>query len=187
MDVLIEKAKQKDKEAFFLLIQRYMAVIEVVIRKYIRNIVGHEEEDVARMVILWAWEKIPTFQDGETGFKCWLSQKAKWICLDLLAEQKKKGIHLSIDHEDTHVPIDPEDPTPGALENLLQEEREQVYQEALDRIPEEYRTVISLRYTGLSYKDIAKTLDIDIKTVGSRLNRGIKMLREHLQKQGFLE
>ncbi len=185
MNDLIEKAKQRDQDAFAVLIERYLSVIEAVIRKYTRNIVGHEEGDLVRMVVLYAWEKIATFQDGEIGFKCWIRQKAKWTCLDVLAEQKKRGVHVSLDDEETGV--NPKDPAPGTLDMLVASEKAQAFRSALQILPDDFKVVFSLRYEGLSYKEIAETCDIPVKTVGTRLNRAIKMIRHNLEKQGFLE
>ena len=182
---LTEQAKQRDSQAFAFLIQREMSVVEAVIRKYIRNIVGYEEEDIVTMVIVYAWEKISDFRDSDVGFKYWITQKAKWLCLDLLAEQKKQGIHISVD--DNESVMVPEDPAPNILETMLEVEKEQIFRAALQSLPDEFRKVISLRYEGLSYQEIAGQLRITIGTVGSRLNRGIRMIRDDLAKQGLLE
>ncbi len=185
MDDLIEKARQRDQDAFSVLIERYLYVIEAVIGKFIRNIVGHEEDDIVKMVVLYAWEKIPTFQDGESGFKCWLSQKARYISLDILAAQKKRGVHVSIDDNETGV--NPKDPAPGVLDVMVESEKARAFHSALQTLPDDFRAIVSLRYEGLSYKEIAETCEIPVKTVGSRLNRAIKMIRNTLEKQGFLE
>jgi DNA-directed RNA polymerase specialized sigma24 family protein len=83
---LIEQAKQKDEQAFLVLIERYMYVIRAVIAKYIKRITNYEEEDIVKMVVLYAWEKIGDLRGGEEAFKCWLGRKTNWICLDLLRD-----------------------------------------------------------------------------------------------------
>jgi len=53
--------------------------------------------------------------------------------------------------------------------------------EALESLPEDFRTVVILcDIEGLSYEEIAEFIDCPVGTVRSRLHRGRKMLREKL-------
>ncbi len=53
--------------------------------------------------------------------------------------------------------------------------------DALESLPEEYRSAVSLAdVSGFSYKEIARILDVPIGTVMSRLHRGRRILREKL-------
>jgi RNA polymerase sigma factor (sigma-70 family) len=173
---LIERAKKKDEEAFLELIQCYMYVIRAVVGKYIR----------IKMVIVYAWEKISELRGSEQAFKCWLSRKTKWICLDVLRKQKHEGTTIPIESLDDYQHEYPQSSDPNTLEIILTEEQEQLFREAMSVLPELYRNTVSLRYQGFSYAEIAKILEIDIRTVGSRLNRGVKMIRDILEKKGVL-
>jgi len=51
---------------------------------------------------------------------------------------------------------------------------------ALEELPEKFRTVVLLDVEGFAYKEIAKMLDIPIGTVMSRLHRGRKFLQKRL-------
>jgi RNA polymerase sigma-70 factor (ECF subfamily) len=56
--------------------------------------------------------------------------------------------------------------------------------EALDRLPEEERTLLVLRYfEQLSYDEIAEAIDKPAGTVASGLNRARKLLREQLSPE----
>ena len=64
---------------------------------------------------------------------------------------------------------------------VAQDLRDEDVLAALDRVPENFRSVILLAdVQEFSYKEIAETLGIPIGTVMSRLNRGRQMLRTHL-------
>jgi RNA polymerase sigma-70 factor (ECF subfamily) len=53
--------------------------------------------------------------------------------------------------------------------------------EAINRLPDEYRTVSTLYFMDdLSYEEIARVLDVPVGTVRSRLHRGRKMLQKAL-------
>ncbi|MFB0902668.1 MAG: sigma-70 family RNA polymerase sigma factor [Acidimicrobiales bacterium] len=57
--------------------------------------------------------------------------------------------------------------------------------DALDELPEQYRTAVMLAdVEGFAYKEIAEILDIPIGTVMSRLHRGRKRLQEQLYEFG---
>ena len=183
---MIERAKKKDEEAFLALIQRYMYIIRAVIAKYIRNILECDEDDIVKMVILYIWNKIAEFRGGEEAFKYWVGRKTNWICLDLVRAQKEKGHQLPLDTLSDHDAEYPTSPDPGPLDTVLAEEKLRAFQGALSSLPDTYKSVLSLRYQGLSYAQIADVLDIDIKTVGSRLNRGIKMMRAFLREENIL-
>jgi RNA polymerase sigma-70 factor (ECF subfamily) len=51
-------------------------------------------------------------------------------------------------------------------------------------LPARYRVVVALCYfEGLSYKEIAATLDISVAAVEMRLRRARQMLRKHMENQ----
>ena len=52
--------------------------------------------------------------------------------------------------------------------------------DALEALPEKFRTTVLLDVEGFSYKEIAETLAIPIGTVMSRLHRGRKFLQQRL-------
>ncbi|HUQ17482.1 MAG TPA: sigma-70 family RNA polymerase sigma factor [Candidatus Saccharimonadales bacterium] len=71
-----------------------------------------------------------------------------------------------------------ESPDPEAIivDNTVSGEVKQ----ALEELPEKFRTTVLLDVEGFSYKEIAETLDIPIGTVMSRLHRGRKFLQKRL-------
>jgi RNA polymerase sigma-70 factor (ECF subfamily) len=79
------------------------------------------------------------------------------------------------------------DPQPGPEAIAANSERAETVQEAVLALPDASRAVLVLReYQGLSYQEIAETLDIPVGTVMSRLNYARKLLREKLEVQLFL-
>ena len=51
---------------------------------------------------------------------------------------------------------------------------------ALARIPKRHATVLALRYTGLSYAEVASALGIGVNAVGTRLRRAEARLRKEI-------
>ena len=57
---------------------------------------------------------------------------------------------------------------------------------AVAALPEEQREVIVLKeYQGLTFPEIAETLDVPLSTVKTRLYRGLGQLRQRLERQGI--
>ena len=64
------------------------------------------------------------------------------------------------------------------IESMELEER---IRGAIARLPERCRVIFELnRFEGLSYGNIAKQLDISIKTVENQMTKALKILREQL-------
>ena len=68
------------------------------------------------------------------------------------------------------------DPEAQLIDNTLSSE----VKDALEALPEKFRTTLLLDVEGFSYKEIAEVLDIPIGTVMSRLHRGRKFLQKRL-------
>jgi RNA polymerase sigma-70 factor, ECF subfamily len=68
------------------------------------------------------------------------------------------------------------DPEAEIVDSALSSE----VKEALEALPEKFRTALLLDVEGFSYKEIAAMLDIPIGTVMSRLHRGRKFMQKRL-------
>jgi RNA polymerase sigma-70 factor (ECF subfamily) len=57
---------------------------------------------------------------------------------------------------------------------------------AVHALPEEQRVVVILKeYQGLTFLEIAQTLDVPVSTVKTRLYRGLGQLRLRLERDGI--
>ena len=84
------------------------------------------------------------------------------------------------------LPLQDTQPGPEALAS--QGERIALIQKAVISLPGACRSVLVLReYEGLSYQEIADTLEIPVGTVMSRLNYARKLLRERLEQKLSLQ
>jgi RNA polymerase sigma-70 factor (ECF subfamily) len=77
------------------------------------------------------------------------------------------------------------EPAMDATDQVEQDERVALVRKALDQLDPELRAVFTLKEeSGLSYQEIALTLDIPEGTVGSRLNRARRELRRLIEGSG---
>ncbi|MBS0661050.1 MAG: sigma-70 family RNA polymerase sigma factor [Verrucomicrobia bacterium] len=119
--------------------------------------------------------------DGRSAFQTWLFRIAANKAYDFrsrqLAAKRGGGVaNVTLDDEDA-----PDPPSEGLLpdEALLQAENAGLLREALERIGEPCREIIELRYfADLSYEEISAALQLNAKTVSSRLSKCLDKLGE---------
>jgi len=69
-----------------------------------------------------------------------------------------------------------QDPSPGAEERMLRQERRQQLHVALARLSRQERQCIWLRAEGFRYREIAEILSVSVSTVQTFLGRAIKKI-----------
>ena len=166
---LIAQAQQGDKRAFGELVRRHReGVVNVVYR-----LCGdtHLAEDAAQEAFIRAWQHLPSYRP-RAPFRHWVVRIATHSALDVLRRQRE-----TVDVEEVAL-TSPDDGPEAAVEG---EERGERVRQAVLALPPASRAVLVLReYEGLSYREIADTLDIPVGTVMSRLNYARSRLRETL-------
>ena len=123
---------------------------------------------------------------GESQFQTWLFRIAANKARDYRERQRaaKRGggqTPVSLQAEDPETGLTPDPPSnlPGPDAGVLNAERLALLREALDRLGERCREIIELRYFGdLSYDEIGNTLELNVKTVSSRLSKCLDRLEE---------
>jgi RNA polymerase sigma-70 factor (ECF subfamily) len=127
-----------------------------------------DAEDLAQQTFLQAWRKIDQLREPERA-RSWLLSIVRNCFLKTLQETRCEcsgGEHDWV--------VDPASQPPEELD-------EEELQRAVNELPEAYRTPVLLFYfEDLSYREIAKLLDVPIGTVMSRLSRGKEFLRSRL-------
>jgi RNA polymerase sigma-70 factor (ECF subfamily) len=169
--VLVERVQRGEKKAFDLLVLKYQHKVANLISRYIRD--PSEVLDVTQEAFLKAYRALPKFR-GESAFYTWLYRVAINTAKNHLAAQARRPPGEDIEAE-TAEQMD----MGGALKEVdtperlaLQREIAQTIQKALDELPEDLRTAITLReLEGLTYEEIAQAMDCPIGTVRSRIFR----------------
>ena len=92
---------------------------------------------------------------------------------------ENRSIALNAEQQGTDLPIDPAgtEPAPDAI--LINTERMALVTESLEALGDSCREIVALRYFGdLSYEEISKSLDLNLKTVSSRLSKCLNRLEQ---------
>ena len=168
---LVERVQRGDKKAFDLLVLKYQNKVANLISRYIRD---HAEVlDVTQEAFIKAYRALPKFR-GDSAFYTWLYRVAINTAKNHLAAQSRRPPGDDIEaataeQMDMGTPLKEGD-TPERM--ALQMEIAQTIQKALDELPEDLRTAITLReLEGLTYEEIAQAMECPIGTVRSRIFR----------------
>jgi len=169
--VLVERVKQGDKRAFDLLVLKYQHKIVNLVMRYVRD--PSEAQDVTQEAFLKAYRAIPRFR-GDSAFYTWLYRIAINTAKNHLVSMSRRPIEYNLDLQDSEQNSISnklrDDDSPEGL--LLRDELRQTMEDCVAALPEELRLAITLREAeGLSYDEIAQTMDCPVGTVRSRIFR----------------
>lgn len=182
VEELVRAAAEGDEEAFAQLVGLY----ENKVYSLALRMCGNPEDaaDAAQEAFLSAWRALPSFR-GEAGFSTWLYRLTANASIDLLRRVKRQRGELRLDDEE--LGLTAQEAGPGPQEAAERLELRQAVDRALGALGDSHRQVLVLReIQQLSYEEIARTLDVDLGTVKSRISRARGALRKLLQKSGNL-
>lgn len=176
---LVKDARRGDVDAFEALVRRYEKRVYALTLRMCGN--PADAQEAAQETFLSAWQSLPFFR-GESSFSTWLYRLASNASVDLLRREKRRRA-LSLDDEALSLDIPDQRLSPqGEVER---QELRELIETGLRELPEDYRAVLVLREIHqLSYQEISDTLEVDVGTVKSRINRGRKRLCAFLCKHG---
>lgn len=179
---LVERAQQGDKHAFELLVSKYQRKLGRLLSRFIRD--QAEIEDVTQEAFIKAYRALPSFR-GESAFYTWLYRIGINTAKNyLVALGRRAPTSTEIISEDAEGYEEGEllrdNNTPET--ELMTKQIAITINEAMDSLPEELRTAITLReIDGMSYEDIADIMNCPIGTVRSRIFRARETIAGRLR------
>ena len=178
---LVKRVQRGDKTAFDLLVRKYQHRIGAVIGRFVHD--HSESQDVAQESFIRAYRAIGNFR-GDSQFYTWLYRIAVNTAKNHLVAMKRRPPTSDVDADDAehyagaqrmHDSATPE-------RELLKEEIAREVSATVAALPEELRQAITLREVeGLSYEEIAETMDCPIGTVRSRIFRAREAIDARLR------
>jgi RNA polymerase sigma-70 factor, ECF subfamily len=173
-DILLQKARTGDEQAFGRLVGRY----EATVRGIVRGVLGTDDgaDDVAQEVFVKFYRSLDNFK-GDAKLSTYLGRIAINTALTAVAKRKRRR-WLAGGDADTEVNRTQADHSQAPERADLRD----ALQKALSRLSEDYRTVVVLRLVeGYSVAETASILDLPLGTVASRLSRAQQELKNYLQ------
>ena len=178
----VDAARQGDQSAFEQLVKLYEKRVLALTTRMCKN--PADAEEAAQEAFLSAWQGLPFFR-RDASFSTWLYRLASNACVDLLRREGRRQSAAGPSLNDEEVQLEVPDTAPSPQEQAERSELRQQIEAGLQALTPDHRQVLLLREMHqLSYDEIAQTLDVDVGTVKSRINRGRKQLRNFLLSSG---
>lgn len=169
-EVLVERVKRGDAEAFGTLMERY----EPKLMRYGRKFLADRDDitDLVQDAFVRAYQNIQSF-DTALRFSPWMYRIAHNEFVSALRKRSRSPVtFVDFDALVSHPVYD--DPAPRERE---QKEMRALIDAGLEKVGAKYREVLVLYYLEeLSYREIADVLQVPVSTVGIRLKRGKEAL-----------
>ena len=168
---LVKRVQRGDKGAFDLLVLKYQHKIVNLVMRYVRD--PELALDITQEAFIKAYRALPRFR-GDSAFYTWMYRIAVNTAKNHLAAQRRRPINVDLDFQDPdqydlHAQLKETD-TPEAI--TLSNELKETVENAIAGLPEDLRTAIILReLEGMSYEEIAQTMECPVGTVRSRIFR----------------
>jgi RNA polymerase sigma-70 factor (ECF subfamily) len=158
---------------------------------YVRRMVGAQDaEDVTQVVFEKVHRRLPQFK-GEASLATWIYRIATNSSLDRL----KSATHRrSATGPLAPFPLEIAEATPGGSagmihkvqppdQKIIRDEMQSCIREFVDRLPEDYRTIIILNeLEGFTNRELAEILHISVAAAKIRLHRARTQLKKYLEQ-----
>jgi RNA polymerase sigma-70 factor (ECF subfamily) len=171
-----------ERQAFDLLVLKYQRKIIRLLSRMIRD--SSEVEDVAQEAFIKAYRALPQFR-GESAFYTWLYRIAINTGRNWLATNSRRpSTPSSYENEDGETFNETDNLTDNNTPESAMATREiaESVNRSIEDLPEDLRTAIVLReIEGMSYEDIAATMNCPIGTVRSRIFRAREAIAAKLR------
>jgi RNA polymerase sigma factor (sigma-70 family) len=180
---LIRRAVEGDQDAFRNLMGKYQPAIYHLISRMIND--KTEVHDITQETFVKAFASLKSF-NHLYAFSTWLYKIASNTCIDHLRKKKLQtfSIDQTIDPDGDDYSYDLPDMTYGADKVIITDQRSQLVSQAIEALPEKYRSVIVLRHMEeKNYDEIAEILDLPLGTVKAHIFRGRELLYKYLRKK----
>ena len=182
---LIAACRKGDADAWDQLFTSFYPVAGKFIFQLSPHLSAEDVEEICQDVFLSVIRNIASFQ-GKSAFQTWLYRIATNKTRDFIEKQRaaKRGggvqpFSLDSENSETGLKIDPPSSVAGPDGQLMNAERMTLIHHALERLGDPCREIIELKYFGdLSYDEIGAELQLNPKTVSSRLSKCLDKLEQ---------
>ncbi|THU38313.1 sigma-70 family RNA polymerase sigma factor [Niastella caeni] len=155
-----------DESQFVQLIDQHQGIIHKICRLY--RDAKEDREDLFQEIVFQLWKSLPTYS-GKAGFSTWMYKVA--LNTALVAFRKKKPAII-------YTPTLPDEPV---VQQEPGQQEEQLF-EALKKLNDGEKALITLYLEELSHKEIADIIGITENNVSVKLNRIKNKIQQLLKK-----
>ncbi len=172
--LLSDIALSRDKSAFEALFVRFGPRVKgMMIKSGASNDVA---EDLVQEVMLTIWRKASLYAPERGNVSTWIFTIARNARIDRL---RRQPVQAYVDVDTVSLVCD----APNAETAVMGRQNAEIVRAAMDTLPAEQRDVIDLAFIQfMPQSEIAKTLELPIGTVKSRVRLAYKKLKQNLEE-----
>ena len=169
---LVERVRAGDHEAYSQLVRRYDRLVRAAVQNLVRDL--HAAEDAAQETFLAAFESLESLRQAAT-FGPWVLSIAR----NQAVRATRKLVRAEVCVPDIEATSSLEPSTNGRLSD-----RSERLLELIERLPEQERIVVGLRYfQGHSVEQVARMTGRRVGTVTKQLSRAHARLAQWLKQE----
>lgn len=175
-DIIIEKLRQGDRDTYRFLFSTYFKILCLYTTSLTKN--RFEAEDIVQNVFLTIWRKHDEIII-KTSIKSYLYKAAYNMFINEYKKKRREETFLDQIHQEV-------------LESSMVEEEGNIARKIgwinreIEDLPKKSKEIFIMnKKRGLSYKEIALTLNISENTVESHICRALKRIRGNVPKPFF--
>jgi len=166
----IEQTLNGNVNAYAFLVEKYKHMVYTLTIRIVKN--REEAEEISQDAFVKAFKKLDSFK-GESKFSTWIYKIAYYASLDVIKKNKRFVNSENIDDFNEGDLGNIQD----ALEYLYENERKKVINDALLKLNEDERIILTLYYfEELSVKEISKVVNLSEDNIKTKLFRSRKKL-----------
>jgi len=169
--LLVCRAQEGDEAAFRVLITAYERRLLFFIRRLVND--EHRAFDLLQEVWLTVFRKIRQLR-APSAFRVWIYQIAHDRAVSQVRRERREESVLEAAASDDAV---------MAVDEFAQVDRAELVRKCLDRLPEEQKTLLTLRFLeDLDLNELAETVRVPVGTIKSRLHTAKQTMRRLLKE-----
>ena len=180
---LVEQALDGDEGAYKELLEKYQNALRRHVSRMVRD--KKEVDDLVQEAFIKAFSALDSYSP-QYAFSTWLYKIATNHTIDYLRKKKLKtfSIDKPIKTKEGEMEYQLPDTTYRPDQHIVEDQRKQLIQEAIDQLPPKYYRVIVLRHQQeKAYQEIADELDLPLGTVKAHIFRARELLNKYLREK----
>ena len=171
-EALMQRAADNHRESLELLVKKHATGLMTLIRRMIGH--AHQSEEIFQDVVMAVWKNRHQY-DRSKPFRPWLYK----IAINRCREEFRKTQKVPLSNQEASISLVESSHTPDIV--YLTTEDFEVVQQAVERLPQQQRSVVILRvWNGMAYQEIAEAIGVGEATVRTYMHQALKSLRAYL-------
>jgi len=171
---LLKNCLKGHTQSFEVLVGRYQSLVCAITYGATGN--ADKSEELAQETFLLAWKSLRQLKDL-AKFKAWLCRIARNVIQNWLRARQRDVVGKATSLEN----VSPESTAISPMEVAIQQEQQDVVNQAIEIIPEQYRVPLILFYReNKSAREVATIIGINENATRQRIFRARALLKDHV-------